>query len=278
MRILLFTAFLLLLTLPVQAAKEKENAFNRVMRTGVLRCGYYVFPPITMRDPKTDELTGFSVDMMNDIAAKAGLKVEWTEEVTFGNWVPAMQARRFDAVCTPMWPDIPMARAVSFTDPLFFAGLYPLVRADDARFIDAGLARFNQPDVTFLAQDGNTIEPLTRAAFPQAQIHVVAGSVDGPTALQEIVTGKADAILLDRNGEIEYNRNNPVKLRLVTREGPVKAQAFALVVGRDELVLKDWFDNAIAELHHDGGMERLLQKWETEPGLFLRVAPTYQAP
>ncbi len=41
------------------AQKQKETAFARVMRTGVIRCGYYVFPPVTYRDPDTNALSGF---------------------------------------------------------------------------------------------------------------------------------------------------------------------------------------------------------------------------
>jgi len=266
--ILLLTA----LSLPVFAA-DKETAFDRVMRTQTLRCGYYTFPPMVQRDVKTGVLSGFSVDMMNALGARAGLKIEWTEEVTFGNWVPALQSRRFDAVCAPMWPEIAMAKAVAFTDPLFFAGLSPLVRADDARFKEGSLARLNQPDVTFLTQDGNAIDMLTREFFPNAKIKTMPASVSGPAVLQEIVTKKADAILLDRNGEVEYNKNNPAKLKLIDTPHPVKVQPFALVVGRDEMVLKDFLDNAIHDLNNDGSIDRYMKKWEATPNLFLRVAP-----
>lgn len=276
MKALFLTVLMLALSLPAHAG-EKETAFDRILRTGVIRCGYYVFPPVTYRDPKTNELSGFSVDMMNGIAKRAALKIEWTEEVTFGNWAPALQSGRFDVVCTPMWPDIPMARAVAFTDALFYGGLSPLVRADDPRFKDDDLSRLDKPDVTFVVQDGNAIDALTREAFPHARIKAISASTDGPTILQEIVTKKADAILLDRNGEVEYNKNNPVKLKLIDKKNPVKAQAFALVVGRDEAKLQDFLNNAIRSLNAEGNIDRSLKKWESEPDLFLRAAKPYEA-
>lgn len=82
------------------------------------------FPPVTYRDPNTKALSGLSVDMMEHIARDAGLKVEWTEETDFGNWIAGMTAGRFDAFCTPMWPDTAMARQVLFTRPMFYAGIF----------------------------------------------------------------------------------------------------------------------------------------------------------
>ncbi len=276
MKTLFLFVCLFVFSFPAFAA-EKESAFDRVMRTGTIRCGYYVFPPMVMRDVGSGKPSGFAVDFMDEIGQRSGLKIEWAEEVTFGNWIPALQSHRFDVVCAPMWPEIPMARAAAFSVPLMYAGLSPLVRADDARFSGNDLAAFNDPGVTFLTQDGNALDSLTRAAFPKAKIRAMPAGMDGPSILQEIVTKKADAILLDRNAEIEYNKNNPVRLRLVASDKPIKVQSFSLVVGRDEMVLKDFLDNAILDLRNDGSIDRMLAKWEQEPGVYLRAAKPYEA-
>lgn len=267
----------LLLSACGQKGHHQETAMERILRTGVIRCGYYVFPPITYRDPNTNALSGFSVDMMNKIAKVANLKVEWSEEVNFANWTSGLEAKRYDAACTPMWPDIPLTRVVAFSIPMMYAGLSPLVRADDARFKGDDLARFDQPDVRFLTQDGNALDSVTRETFPHATIIAMPASMDGPTVMQEIVTKKADAILLDRNAEIAYNKNNPVKLRLVATSRPVKSQEFTLAVDRREAELKYFLDNAIGQMLNDGSIDRLLEKWENEPGQFLRVAKPYEA-
>lgn len=253
----------------------KESAYERVMRTGILRCGYYVFPPVTYRD-QDNNLSGFSFDMIEEIVRRAGLKVEWAEEITFGNWVPAIQAKRFDAVCTPMWPEIASSRVAAFTEPFFYAGLSPLVRADDARFKDGDLERFNAPDVTFVTLEGDAIDELTRRNFPKAKLLAMPATTDGPTVVQEVVTGKADAILLDKNAEYMYNKNNTVKLKLVAQDKPLKVQPFTLVVGRDEVQLQDFFNNATHALLNDGTIDYLLDKWEPYPDTFMRVNAPYR--
>jgi ABC-type amino acid transport substrate-binding protein len=86
--------------------QSKETALERVLRTNTLRCGYYNFPPMMVMydDNGKPARKGFSNDMMEAIAQKTGLKIEWAEEVTFGNWGESLQAGRIDAVCTPVWP------------------------------------------------------------------------------------------------------------------------------------------------------------------------------
>lgn len=260
------------------SATHKETAFERVMRTGTLRCGYYVFAPVTIRDPNTGKMSGFSVDMMESIAKRAGLKLEWSEEVTFGNWIPALQSKRFDVVCTPMWPEIPMAKAVAFTDPMFFASIFPLVRTSDNRFKN-DISRLNQPDVTFLTQDGNTTDLLARETFPKAKFYTVSSMTSGGEFYQSILANKADVVLTDNNALAQFKKMNGKALRLMDTDRPVKLQSFTLVVERNEMLLKDFLDQAIREMNNSGEIDRLLRKWEAEPGhTFLRVAQPFARP
>jgi len=278
MKKLILALLLACLSLPALAAAQKESAFDRIVRTGVLRCGYYVFPPSTSRDPNTGKLSGMIVDYMESLGKRAGLKIEWTEEVTWANWVPELQAGRFDAACTPMWPDLNMMKVVTFTNPLFFAGIYPVVRADDARFKNAGFDRLNQPDVTFVTQDGNAMDPFTRASFPKAKFYTLPPSASGGEYYQTLSAKKADVILTDPSGLHSYEANNEKgKFRMIATDTPVKIQSNPLAVARGETDLRDFLDQSIRELEYSGDTDRILRKWEAEPGkTFLRVATPYK--
>ncbi len=270
---------LCLLPLMAQAGESShESALDRIIRTGVIRCGYYVFPPITYRDVNTNAISGFSVDMMNRLADRAALKVEWVEEVTFGNWVPAMQANRFDMVCTPMWPELTQARAVLFTHPMFFAGISPLVRADDNRFSDeTPVARINQPDITIAIQEGNANGTMARSGFPDAKFYALAAEIDTGSFYQTLFTNKADVYISDRNGLAEINKASEQKLRIIDANHPIKVQSFPLVVNRGEPELRDFLNLAIDEMNYSGEIDHILRKWESEPGLtYLRVAQPFQ--
>lgn len=270
----------LLFALPALAEDIKESAFDRVLRTGTIRCGYYVFPPIVARDVNTGAVSGFSVDFMNRLAERAGLKVEWTEEITFGNWVPAMQGGRFDMICTPMWPELTHARAVLFSHSLFYSGLSPAVRADDTRFTDTTSAQIlNDPAFTVLTQEGNATDAVARAAFPKAKFYVLSPEAGTGSYYQDLLNKKSDAILTDRNGLHEFNKSGQAQVRLLDPAHPLKLQSFPLVVNRGETELRDFLNLAIDEMTYSGEIDRVLRKWESEPGLtYLRRAPAFAAP
>lgn len=257
-------------------AAEKENAYDRVMRTSTIRCGYYVFPPVTYKDPNTGEMSGFTIDMMNEIVKRASLKIEWTEEYSWSGWTEALHAGRFDVACTPNWPDIPAARVVAFGTPMFYAGIFPVVRADDTRFQTDSLDQFNRKEITLAAPEGDALVSLTQAWFPNAILNVIPPGTDTGSFGLQLITKKADAILWDDNGVYQFNKNNENKIRAVARNTPVKLQPFTLAVDRDEMVLKDFMDNAVHDLLNDGTLDRILRKWEPEPGkTYLRVAKPY---
>ncbi|MEK7801422.1 MAG: transporter substrate-binding domain-containing protein [Pseudomonadota bacterium] len=274
MKKLLLSLFLITISLPAWAGDAKESAFDRVMRTGVIRCGYYVFPPMTSRDPNTGTLSGFSVDFMNHLAERASLKIEWVEEVTFGNWVPALQARRFDIACTPMWPDLPQAKVAAFTHSMFYAGKYLAVMANDTRFSNkTKLADLNNERFTFVAQEGNMTFTTTKIAVPNAKLFMLAANADPGEYYQAIVSKKADAVILDTNAVQQWNINNPKNMmKLLDITHPVTYQQFPLVVGRGENDLLMFLNLAIDEMNNAGEINSLLLKWEAEPNkTYLRV-------
>jgi polar amino acid transport system substrate-binding protein len=258
------------------ATVGKESAFDRVMRTGVLRCGYYVFAPVTVRDPNTGKLSGLSVDMMERIAASANLKVEWTEEVDFGNWLPGLKAGRFDAICTGMWPEASLAREASFTRPTFYAGINVYARGDDHRF-DNNFAAINSPDITMAVIEGNATALLAESYFPQAKLLRLPQNSPGGTQAENVTTKKADLLLWDENCVFEYLKANPGGLHNVAPDHPVKVMPFELVVNLGECMLRDLLDVGLQSLEDTGATNQLLDKWERVPGSFYRMAKPYSS-
>jgi len=77
MKKLILTLFLVLMPfLALAADKEKESAFDRVMRTKTLRCGYTIYPPFFSKDPNTGEFSGLFHDFTEQIGKELGIKIE----------------------------------------------------------------------------------------------------------------------------------------------------------------------------------------------------------
>src|ERR1700735_3304508 len=72
--------------LPQSASSVKTaTAYERVMRTGTIRCGYVRWYPYFTKELKTGELSGLNYDAMAAIGEELDLKIEWAEEVGWGN-------------------------------------------------------------------------------------------------------------------------------------------------------------------------------------------------
>ncbi len=255
---------------------KKESAFDRIMRTGVIRCGYYVFPPIMNKDANTGEMSGITYDFMNNLAERAGLKVEWTTEVTWSNSIAELQTGRFDMICTPQWPDIAMGRAVDFVDPSYYSGLFPIVRKNN-KWSTATLSELNSPDVTFAIQDGASIDQTTKMVFPKAKLQSLPPSASGGELYQLIISGKADSQITDRAGLWVFQKNNKEEFVLIEPENPVKLQSYSMAVLKGETDLLNFLNFATREMDYSGDIDRILRKWEPEPGItYLRRAKSFQ--
>ena len=73
-------------------AAEDETAFERVMRTQILRCGYGSWDPGVIRDPQTGQMTGLYVELIEEMARIAKIKVQWASEVDWGQISTGLQA------------------------------------------------------------------------------------------------------------------------------------------------------------------------------------------
>lgn len=116
---------------PAQAAdKEKESSYDRIMRTGTIRCGYLPYEPYISKDVVSGALSGVTVDYINAVAKRLGLSVDWSEEVNVDQIAPALNYGRIDMVCIPCTPDHNWANVIAFEGEWNATPYYTYVRED----------------------------------------------------------------------------------------------------------------------------------------------------
>jgi polar amino acid transport system substrate-binding protein len=69
------------------------------------------YAPITFKDPATNTLMGFDIDLGTAIAKELGVKIEW-QEIAFAQMLPSLQTGRVDTVLAGM-SDLPTRREVA---------------------------------------------------------------------------------------------------------------------------------------------------------------------
>jgi polar amino acid transport system substrate-binding protein len=207
------------------------------MRTGTLRCGYGIYPPLIVKDPNTGVLSGSMVDIMDEIVKQIGIKLEWTEEVDWGQIGETLQTNRIDAMCVPLWGTARRARAVLFSQPMFFSPVETFARGDDLRF-DNNPAAINQPDIKISINDGDVSEEVALRDFPAAQ-RVAKVQLAGEGQLfMNIIDHKADVTFSHISFVDGFNKNNNNVIRKVPLP-PVRVFSNVIGIKPGELQMKN---------------------------------------
>jgi polar amino acid transport system substrate-binding protein len=86
------------------------------------------YAPIAFKDPATNQLTGFDIELGEAIGKELGVKIEW-QEAAFAQMLPSLQTGRVDMVLAGM-SDLPARReTVDFVDYLVSGAQFYTVTA-----------------------------------------------------------------------------------------------------------------------------------------------------
>lgn len=257
------------------AGVEKETAFERVVKTGTLRCGYGIWKPGLSKDPQTGALGGIFYDYLEAIGQHAGLKIEWAEEVGWGDFPAALNSGRIDAMCFGAWPKASSAKEVLFTQPTYYLPIYAYARADDGRF-DNAAQNINTPEVTISVMDSELSSQLARTNFPAAKTLSVPQMSDAATLLLNVAAGKADVTFTDAWTGSEFMMKNPRKLKIVPLDAPFRLFGHTIPVAQGEHSLVSLLNVATEEIMSSGEFDAILQKYQQAPGVLLLQKREYR--
>lgn len=256
-------------------AVKKETAYERVMRTGVLRCGYAMWPPIVLdKNPNTGELSGIMKDIMEEAGKNLSLKVEWVEETGWGTYPEGLKSGRFDVFCAGSWRSAAKGREIRYTIPVFYNPVYAYVRADDTRF-DGGLGGLNDPAMRISGQDGEYSELVARKHFPKATYVGQPQMSEMGLIFMNVANGKADIVFNVPDLAEDFMQKNQGKLKRLSVE-PYAVSSTSFSVGMHETDLQQLLDTAFVELIDSGMINKILEKNNAKSDQFLRIAKPYQ--
>ncbi len=269
-------ALFLTLTRPTDhgAAPHKETAFERVVRTNTLRCGYGVFAPYFMKDPITGAFSGIWHDFAEETGSMLGVKIEWVEEIGLDDIGIALDTKRVDAYCSALWVAGKRARSVNFLSPSAFEPMLAYVRVKDHRF-DKDLKSLNDAQVGVSTMDSEGGGFIAQEDFPKAKQVSLPHLSGYPDMFKQVATGKADVVIAAPSGAMAYLKNNQGELRPLADKPLRTFPISAFVVGYGQDALREALETAQKSVLVNGTMEKILQRYEPFPGAFLRVAKPY---
>jgi polar amino acid transport system substrate-binding protein len=242
----------------VSAAAHAETTYERVIRTGTIRCGYYTWEPMLAKDINSGQMRGGLVEIMEEIGKRLSLKIEWTEEAPMTTYIEGTQSGRYDMGCGPLYVLGSRARLVHFVTPMLYSPMQMAVRADDHRFDSGNLSAFDSASLTLAVQEGEAGAIVTRQKFPSAKLDAIPPMSEYSQLFQEVMTGKADAAVIAPSAFYEFEKTNPGKLRMLPEA--VTNNEIAYGVSNNDFAFASMIDGAVREVVNDGTVAEIMRR------------------
>jgi len=216
------------------------------------------YPPMEFRDPATNALSGFDIDLGEALGRKLGVKIEWTE-TSFAEFMPSISTGRADAILSGFTDYASRHEIASFVDYLRSGPKFFVQQSRASEFKDMA------------ALCGKKIGASRRTMFP-AEIDKWSQKNCASNPIQFVGTdGSADARNQLRQGRIDAavqgNETLPYLMDLEPGVYAPVGEAFAtqftgIALPVKEKALQQAVVEALDALIADGTYRTLLAKWK----------------
>lgn len=230
--------------------KAGSNLLSQIKSSGKIRIGTEgTYAPFTFHD-STGKLTGFDVDIAEEVAKRLGVKAEFVETKWDGMFA-GLDAKRFDAVVNEVSIKPDRQAKYDFSDPYIVSRAVLIVRDDNkniTKFEDLKGKKAGQSLTSNLAD----IAKSNGANIVQ---------VDGFNQAIDLLTSKRiDATVNDSLSFLDLKKQKPdTPIKIVAQQDKAGQSAILFNKGNKELV--DAVNKALADMKADGTYLKISNKW-----------------
>ncbi len=273
MKPVLFILALVTFAFPAFAA-GKESAYDRVIRTNTLRVGYSIWPPYTIQDPNTGELSGMGVDIAELTASLLDVKLEWVQMTGYGTQVEALKQGMYDITINDGPYVFTTIKFIDFSDPYVYAPVFAYGRADETRF--KTMDDLNKPEVTFIGLDGDLSVDLVNRLYAKAKLDTLPATTDPGILMTNVATKKGDVTILDPGSIHTFNKNNKPGLKNLFPKEAVAVYPIGFATAKGEDKLLNMLNGAVAAMINTNTINPIIEKWLPEKDAFYPVDTSYK--
>ncbi len=243
--------------------EKQESAYERVLRTGKIRCAYGLWEPGVILDPNTGELSGIAVDIMHEIGKALNLEIEYTSEIPWDSIGTSLKAGKVDAHCAGVFATPSRARSMAFSTPLFFSPTVAFSRVGDNRF-DFNLQNINNPNVIVAVSDDSITTEIYEHDFPQAKTYELPQLVPPEELFIAIQTKKADVAFNSPARLESFAKHNPDVVKVIPTEKPLRIFGNTVSVSAQEQELVRMLNTTIEQLIDGGTVDKIINKYKQD--------------
>lgn len=221
------------------------------------------FPPYEFVDDN-GAFAGIDVEIAGLIAEKLGLKLE-IQDVEFGSIIGGVQSGKFDMGMAGMTVTDERKESVNFTDT-YATGVQSIIvkeGSDIASFDDFFNEDGTVKDIMIGVQQDTTGDIYCSDTVENGGVgeeHVTQFKT-GNDAVQALVAGKVDAVIIDNEPAKSYVAVNQ---GLTILETAYTNEDYAICVSKNNTALLEAVDEALASLKAEGKVDEIIGKYITK--------------
>src|ERR671918_1269094 len=229
----------------------EDTTMGKIQAAGEIKIGVkFDVPPFGFKNPQTDEIEGFDVDLGKAIADKLGVKPNFIEAIS-DNRIPFLQDGTVDLVLSTMTINAERDQEIDFSEPYYVARGRILVPQDsDITGVDSLAGK------RVCTALGSTYEETLKEQAPDANLKLVDsysecielvqnGAVDAVSTADVILTGM---IIQDDS------------LKLVEAE-PLTTEPYGAGMTDADTEFKEFVDGVLEEYKSDGRWAEAYEEW-----------------
>lgn len=177
----------------VTPASAADNYWQGIQQKGVLRCGAAPAAPYVMRDPKTQQYSGYFAELCRDFGQNVlKVKVQFVD-ASWDTLVAGLQSDKWDmAMALNQTPE--RALAIGFSAPAQDYQISLLVNKQNPKVEGLGtkLADYDKEGITFAVMSGTSQDKAISAAIKKGKIMRMPGNDESRLA---IMARRADVLV-----------------------------------------------------------------------------------
>jgi ABC-type amino acid transport substrate-binding protein len=227
-----------------------DTTLGKIQKRGEITLGVkFDVPPFGFKNPQTNEVEGFDVDIGRFIAEELGVEPKFIEAIS-DNRIPFLERGTTDLILSTMTINAERDMEIDFSEPYYIAqGRILVPKGSDIK----GLADLAGNSVCTAL--GSTYEETIRERAPEADLKLV----DTYSECLELLQNKAvDAVSTDdvilTGMIIQDDSLQMVGKRLTT-------EPYGVGIKDGDKQLKGFVDGVLTQLEEDGRWEETYQKW-----------------
>lgn len=218
------------------------------------------YPPFESKTAD-GKLVGFDIDLGNALCKQMDVKCVWVEN-EFDGMIPALKARKFDAILSDMGVTEERLKQIDFTVPVYNTPVMLVARKGSGLLPTAESLKGKSVGV----EQGTVQERYARAKWQPFGVNVVAYG-DQAQVENDLVAGRIDAEFTDGAqagiGFLKSPAGKDFVLSGPAVEDPIIGPGTAIGLRKGDSELRTALDDAYAKIRANGTFDTLQKKYFT---------------